>query len=253
MLNILIPMSGPNQFETDEYQYPKPLIEISGRPLIEHVVRCLDSIRRDTRFIFVVNKADCDTYHLDSVLRLIARDKAICIQIEKHTSGAVSTALMAIEHIDNDEPLMVSNSDHVIEADLDAILDDFEAREIDAGTVCFDSVHPKWSYVRLDGNNKIVETAEKRPLSRHAIAGLYYFRRGADFVRAAMRSIEKDASVNGLFYVAPVFNELILENKNLEITSVPTSRYHNFYSPHKIKEYESYLASLNKTVLHGEA
>jgi len=250
MLNILIPMSGPNRFETDEFQYPKPLIEIAGRPLIEHVVRCLDSLRRQKRFIFVANKSDCDTYHLDSVLQLIAGNQGICMRIEKPTRGAACTALMAIEHIDNEGPLIISNSDHVIEYDLDAVLDQFEKNSVDAGTICFESIHPKWSFVRLDEYNKIVETAEKRPLSRHAIAGFYYFRKGSDFVKAAMRSIEKDASVNGQYYVAPVFNELVLENKNMEIVTVPTANYHNFYSPHKIKEYEAYLLSLNKSLLH---
>lgn len=243
MLNILVPMSGMNNFESEEYRYPKPLIEINGKPLIELVVECLDQIKGEKRFIFIVNAADCQKYHLDSVLRLITKYRGVIIELEKETAGATCSALMAIDHIDNDDALIISNGDHIFNYDLNRAISGFESRGVDAGTVCFDSVHPKWSFVRLDKNNKIIETAEKRPLSRNAIAGLYYFRHGSDFVRAAMKTIEKDASVNGRFYVSPTLNELVLEGKNLEIHAIHSSAYYNFYSPHKIKEYEEFLKS----------
>lgn len=241
MLNILIPMGGVADFDSEEYRYPKPLIEINGKPMIELVVACLNQIKGEKRFIFIVNAADCQKYHLDNVLRLITNDCGVVIQLEKETAGAACSALMAIDHIDNNDALMISNGDHIFNYDLNRVISGFESRSVDAGSVCFDSVHPKWSFVRLDENNKIIETAEKRPLSRNAIAGLYYFKHGSDFVRAAKKTIEKDASVNGRFYVAPTLNELVLEGKNLEIHSIPSSSYHNFYSPHKLKEYEDSL------------
>ncbi len=239
MLNILIPMGGHTQFDNQEFQYPKPLIEINGKPLIERVVQCLDQIKHQKRFIFVVSKNDCQLYHLDNVLRLITENNCVIIELERSTRGAACSALMAIDYIDNDEPLIISNSDHIIDYDLDLILTQFLQRKIDAGTICFESVHPKWSFVRLDENDKIVETAEKRPLSRNAIAGFYYFRKGSDFVQAAMKMIQKDVNVNGNYYTAPVINELVLESKDLEIFTIPSDAYHNFYSPHKIKEYEA--------------
>lgn len=241
MLNILIPMGGISDFDSEEYRYPKPLIEIHGKPLIELVVSCLEQIKIEKRFIFIVNTTDCQKYHLDNVLRLITNDCGVVIQLEKETAGAACSALMAIDYINNDDALLISNGDHIFDYDLNLVVSEFESKEVDAGTVCFDSVHPKWSFVRLDNNNKIIETAEKRPLSRNAIAGLYYFKQGSDFVRAAKKTIEKDASVNGRFYVAPTLNELVLEGKNLEIHSIPSALYHNFYSPHKLKEYEDSL------------
>lgn len=234
-------MSVATNFDNTEYQYPKPLIEINGKPLVELVVACLDQIKVEKRFIFIVSATDCQKYHLDSVLQLITAGRGVVIQLEKETRGAACSALMAIDFIDNDDSLMISNGDHIFDYDLNRVITEFDSGEVDAGTVCFDSVHPKWSFVRLDENNKIIETAEKRPLSRNAIAGLYYFRHGSDFVRAAMKTIEKDASVNGNFYVAPTLNELVLEGKNLEIYSIPSATYHNFYSAHKLKEYEDYL------------
>src|SRR3989338_2250494 len=206
-----------------------------------HLVFERAQIKGEKRFIFIVNAGDCQKYHLDNVLRLITNDCGVVIQLEKETAGAACSALMAIDHIDNNDALMISNGDHIFNYDLNRVISGFESRSVDAGSVCFDSVHPKWSFVRLDENNKILQISEKRPLSRNAIAGLYYFKHGSDFVRAAKKTIEKDASVNGRFYVAPTLNELVLEGKNLEIHSIPSSTYHNFYSPHKLKEYEDSL------------
>lgn len=241
MLNILIPMGGANQLDNSEYQYPKPLIEINGKPMAELVISCLDQIQAEKRFIFIVNTSDCQKYHLDSMLRLITNDRAVIIRLEKETRGAACSALMAIDYIDNSEELLISSGDHIFDYDLNLAISHFNSRGVDGGTVCFESVHPKWSFVRLDENGKIIETSEKRPLSRSAIAGLYYFHQGSDFVRAAMKMIGKDANTNGLFYIAPTLNELVLENKDLEIYNIPNAAYFNFYSPHKLKEYEDYL------------
>jgi dTDP-glucose pyrophosphorylase len=234
-------MGGDNVFAGTEYQYPKPLIEIDGHPLIELVVSCLASIPGDKRYIFVVNARDCEKYHLDDVLRLISGGSSIVIQLESETKGAACSALMAVDYIDCDDELLISNSDHIIEHALGDMIREFKERGLDAGVACFDSVHPKWSFVRLDENGNVIETAEKRPLSRHAIAGLYYYRRGCDFVQFAKRMIEKDAHVNGSFYVAPTMNEMVLARHRIGTYSIPNDSYHNFYSPHKIKEYEEYL------------
>lgn len=239
MINILIPLGGKSPFfDNEEYPFPKPLIEINGKPMIEIVLDNLCKIKKGKRFIFIVNPDDCHKYHLDNVLNLLTDNNCIIIKLASETKGAACSSLMAIEHINNQDKLLISNGDQVINKDLNEILDHFEKKNIYAGAVCFDSVHPKWSYVRLDENNKIVETAEKRPISKNAIAGLYYFKHGSDFVTSAMKTIEKDANVNGLYYIAPTLNEMVLENKNLEIFKIQNNQYHSFYSPQKIKEYE---------------
>ena len=239
MLNILIPMASPAKFNENEFRYPKPLIEINGKPMIELAIEMFKSIKQEKKFIFLVNRSDCQSFYLDSVLQLLTNNKCEIIQLEKPTRGAACTALLAIQQINNSDPLIISNGDHVIDYDLNNVVDHFQKRHVDGGTICFESVHPKWSFVRLDENDKIIETAEKRPLSKNAIAGFYYFRKGKDFVSGAKKNIQKDVNVGGNYFVAPVMNELVLDNKNLEIFSIPSSSYHNFYSPHMIKEYET--------------
>lgn len=245
MINILIPLGGKSSFfDNDSYPFPKPLIEINGLPMIELVLKNFINLKCDKKFIFVINKTDCNKYHLDNVLKLLTNNACEIIILPGETKGAACSALMAIDYIDNQNPLIISNGDQVLDINFNDLLNSFENRNVDAGVICFESVHPKWSYVRLE-NDKIIETAEKRPVSKNAIAGFYYFKQGNLFVKAAMQSIEKDASVEGLYYIAPIFNELVLENKNLEIIKIDANKYHSFYSPQKIKEYEK-IFELNK-------
>lgn len=232
-------MAGKSSFfDSPEYQFPKPLVEIRGKTMVQWAIENYQSIQEPIRFIFVVRSADCSRFHLDNILKLLTQDQAVIVRLDKETRGAACSALMAVDCIQNDSPLIIANSDQVIEEDLNGILKNFRERDLDAGVICFETVHPRWSYVRLDENDHVIEAAEKRPLSRHAVAGFYYFKKGSDFVRAAMKSIEKDAQVDGSYYVAPTLNELILENRKLGIYQIQEAKYHTLYSPQKIKEFE---------------
>lgn len=243
MINILVPMAGKSlYFSESEFPFPKPLIEIGQKTMIEHVIQNLSSASRDVQFIFVISSADCRKFHLDSTLNIIIDHKCKIVRLDNETKGAACSALMAISHIANSSPLVIANSDQLFDDSLKDLIADL--RDADAGVVTFESVHPRWSYVRLDDEGLVVETAEKRPISRHAIAGLYYFQHGRDFVEAAMRMIQKDSSVNGNFYIAPTLNEMILQGKKIKTVKVKAGRYHTFYTPQKIKEYESQRQSL---------
>lgn len=240
MINVLIPMAGKNQyFPEGEFPFPKPLIEIGSKTMIERVVENLATTAEVVQFIFVISSEDCRKFHLDSTLNIITDGRGHIVRLDSETRGSACSALMAIDHIATDTPLLIANSDQLFEDPIAALIDDFNAA--DAGIVTFDSVHPRWSYARLDEQGKVVETAEKRPLSRHAIAGLYYFSRGIHFVDAAMQMIRKDENANGSYFIAPALNQLILTGKEIQVHRVDNTRYHTFYTPQKIKEYESWL------------
>jgi len=241
MINILIPMGGKSDFfDSPEYVYPRSLIEIQGKTMIQRIIENYKEFE-NKHFIFVANQADCETFHLDSILRLLTDSKCDIVKLSGQTKGAACSALMAIELINDETPLIIANGDQVIEAPLEEIEKQFETEALDAAVVTFESIHPKWSFIRTDKSNRVIEASEKRPLSRNAIAGFYYFRKGEDFVSAAMQSIKKDAHVNDIFYIAPVLNELVLAGKQIGYHPIDTSAYHSFYSPAKISEYEHWL------------
>tara|TARA_R110002020_G_scaffold25138_3_gene81925 strand:+ start:352 stop:1059 length:708 start_codon:yes stop_codon:yes gene_type:complete len=208
-MNILIPMAGAgSRFEQVGYTFPKPLIEVEGKPMIQKVVENLN-FGDEHRHIFIVQKEHYDRYALNYLLPLITPNCEI-IQVEKVTEGAACTALLAKEFIDNDEGLMIANSDQII--DWIETPQPLYERNIDGGVYVFNATHPKWSFVKVDETNRVTEVAEKKPISDIATTGIYFWKRGKDFVRCAEQMIDKNIRVNNEFYIAPVFNEIIPED-----------------------------------------
>ena len=239
-MNILIPIGGSDEnFRQHGHVYAKPLVEIAGRPLVQHAFAPLQRIP-DAQAIFVIRKEDDLRFHLRDVLQLLDPG-AVVIRADGATAGAACTALLAIEQIDTETELLIANGDQVLDFDLGAVIERFRARRLDAGTVVFDSVHPRWSFVKTDAGDMVIEAAEKRPISRNATAGVYYFREGRLFVEAAKRMIRKDASVNGGFFVCPSLNELVLAQMRVGVERIDRARYISLASPQAVEEYEQIL------------
>lgn len=212
-MNVLIPMAGRgSRFEAAGYSFPKPLIDVRGKPMIQVVV---ENLNVDAHHIFIVQKSHYETYNLKHLLNLISPGCDI-VQVDGITEGAACTVLLAKELINNDAPLLLANSDQFVEWDSAEFLE--KAERADGSILTFTAVSPKWSFAKVDEGGWVSEVAEKKPISNVATVGIYYFKRGADFVRSAEQMIAKDLRVNGEFYVCPVFNEAI-EN-GLRINSV---------------------------------
>lgn len=246
-MNILIPMAGGDSFfPREDFHFPKPLIEIAGVPLIERVVANLTASLTG-RPIFVARAEDCRQFSIDQIIRLLCGDDTEVLALDNPTRGAACSALMAVDHIDTDEPLIVSNGDQLIEADLGSIVADFEHRGLDAGVITFASVHPRWSYVCTGETGLVTEAAEKRVISRNAIAGFYYFRHGRDFVAAVKRMILLGDEVDGHYYIAPALNQMILQGRRVGHCPIPPSAYRSLYSPQKMREFEALLQEERRT------
>jgi dTDP-glucose pyrophosphorylase len=212
-MNILIPMAGAgSRFEVAGYTFPKPLIDVNGKPMIQLVVNNINIIGN---YIFIVQKSHRQKYNLDSFLNLIAPNCKI-IEIDHVTQGAACTTLLAKELINNNEPLFVANSDQYVEWSSSAFLEDMNKTNADAGIVTFEAIHPKWSFAKIDENEMVTEVAEKNPISNNATVGYYYWKHGSDYVKYAEQMINKNIRVNNEFYVCPVFNEAIKNNKKIK-------------------------------------
>ena len=209
-LNVLIPMAGAgSRFEVAGYTFPKPLIEVHGKPMIQVVI---ENLNIEAKFIFIVQKSHFEKYNLGYLLRLIAPNCEI-VQIEGITEGAACTTLLARTFIDNDESLIIANSDQFVEWNSGETIYSFMADGIDGGLVTFKSTHPKWSYAKLDTNGVLKEVAEKKVISDTATVGIYYWKKGSEYVKYADQMIRNNVRTNGEFYVCPVFNEAILDGK----------------------------------------
>jgi HAD superfamily hydrolase (TIGR01509 family) len=216
-MNVLIPMAGAgSRFAAAGYTFPKPLIEVNGEPMIQVVV---DNLNVDAHFIFICQKEHYEKYNLKSVLNLIAPGCDI-VQVDGLTEGAACTTLLAKELIDNDEPLLMANSDQFVEWNSNECLYAFTADAIDGGIVTFEATHPKWSYAKLSEDGFVSEVAEKNPISNMATVGIYYWKKGSDYVKYAEQMIEKNIRTNNEFYVCPVFNEAIGDGKKIRVKNI---------------------------------
>lgn len=232
-------MAGPSDlFANAGYTYPKPLIDVNGQPMIQLVVEKLGSINQPCEFIFIIRDEDAVKYHLDNTLKLLAPQCQV-IKLKKNTKGGLCSVLMAIDDIQNNDSLLILNGDQIIDEDFNHILDYWKEETVDAGLVTFKSVHPRWSYARI-ADGQVVQTAEKNPISNHAIAGYYYFLNAALFFECAFQTIKNDVKLDGNYYTSPVINEYVLRNKKVLNYQIETSQYHSFYSPQMLKEYEKH-------------
>lgn len=219
MLNIVIPMAGRgSRFAEAGYTCPKPLIPIKGKPMTEVVINNLRS-KTPHRFIFLCLREHLERYALDEKLRSWSPGCEV-LTVDAVTEGAACTVLLAKNLINNDAPLMIANCDQWVDISIDEYLAELDRTGSDGLIMTMQADDPKWSYVRFDGQGKPCEVVEKQVVSDEATVGIYNYRKGSDFVAAAEAMIEKRARVNGEFYVAPAYNEMIALGKRIAIYNV---------------------------------
>jgi NDP-sugar pyrophosphorylase family protein len=233
-MKILIPMAGEgSRFSKEGYTFPKPLIDVGGKPMIQAVVENLDF---DAEYVFLVRKEHLTKYQgLKQTLYRITNGKCQIVEVDGLTEGAACTALLAKEFINNNEDLLIANSDQVIEYSPDNFNAMKVLTNVEGIVFAFRALHPKWSFVKTNSRGIVTEVAEKNPISDIATCGIYWYRRGMDFVRCAESMIKKNIRVNNEFYIAPIYNELIAEGGTL----VPffVHKMHGIGTPEDLNSY----------------
>lgn len=237
MLNIVIPMAGEGtRFKERGYSFPKPLIEVNNKAMIQVVVENATP-RSDHRFTFICRREHFEKYTLKYLLNLIA-PRCNMITLDQPTEGAACTVLLASKYFNNEDELLIANSDQYIETSIDKFLEDARKRSLDGSILTFKSSHPKWSFAKLDEENLVMEVAEKKVISSHATVGIYYYRQGGLFFEAASQMMRKNVRVNNEFYVCPVYNEMILAGKRIGIFEIESHQMHGLGTPEDLEKFE---------------
>jgi hypothetical protein len=222
-MHILILAAAEPPSSPLDSNYPIWLSEVDGSLLIEKQVRDLGTVQ-DARFIFMFRQSDVDAYFLHDIVRQIVPG-GVVLGVREATAGAACTALLATEAIDMDDELIVANATDHINTDYDAVIRHFRTIGADAGILTFNSLHPSYSYVRTNDDGWVTESAEKRPISRRANAGFYWFAKAADFFNSIRDMILKDAHIQGRFYICPALNQLILQQKKIATLQIEQDQY----------------------------
>ena len=239
-INLVIPLAGEGlRFKLAGYKDPKPFISVNGVPMIIGVIDNFHEVHDLIDSLILI----CRTEHLDRLRLAISshfpllKSRVKYITVDNLTEGAACTVLFAYEHINNNLPLIVANSDQFVDWDEKDFLT--RASESEGCILTFDETerNPKWSFVELDAAGRVSRTVEKRPVSDLATVGIYFFRRGADFVEAAVRMMIERDRTNNEFYLCPVFNYLIRKSFKISIYKIDKERMRGLGTPEDLEWY----------------
>lgn len=222
MLNIVIPMAGRgSRFAKEGYELPKPLIDVHGKPMIEVVTNNIRP-KCDHRFIYLCLQEHLDKYDLEKRLKVMSPN-CIVVPVNQVTEGAACTVLLAEKYIDNNDMLMMANSDQYIDTNIDEYI--AHIGDNDGLIMTMTADDPKWSFIKYDENKLVTMVREKEVISDEATVGIYNFKRGSAFVKYAHQMIDKNIRVNNEFYVAPVYNEIIENGGKVNFFNIGSEDY----------------------------
>jgi dTDP-glucose pyrophosphorylase len=211
-----------SRFVSAGYSNPKPFIDVLGKPMIQWVIENLTT-NEEHQFIFICQKEHQEKYLFDKTLNALSPGSVI-IGIDGLTQGAAETVLFAAHLIDNDYPLVIANSDQYVEYKMTSFFQSLYSIGNDGSILTMTSDNAKWSYIKYSDNGLVTEVREKEVISNEATVGIYGFAKGSDFVKAARRMIKNDLRVNGEFYVAPVYNELIKDGSCISYENIGSDK-----------------------------
>lgn len=238
MINIVVPMAGlGSRFAIAGYEKPKPFIDVLGKPMIERVMENVQL--PNARFILIGRKE-----HLQQEAFLIEQIKlrypeTIFIGLDKLTEGTACTVLFAKEYIDNENPLLIANSDQLVDIDLNLFYQDCINRNLDGSILTFKDIerNPKWSFVKTNESGIALSVKEKEAISSDATVGIYLFSKGKDFVNASVQMIIENDRVNNEFYTCPSYNYAIGLGKKIGIYEIPFYSMHGLGTPDDLQVY----------------
>ena len=237
MINIVIPMAGlGSRFSKAGFEKPKPFIDVLGKPMIERVMDNLNI--KDSNFILLVREEHIRDYQ-KYIKSLSTKYKSTVFKISELTQGTACTVLLARELINNDMPLIIANSDQIVDVDLNEYVQDASKKELDGSILTFSNPEkdPKWSFAKLNNEGLVTEVKEKEAISSNATVGIYLFKKGRDFVEGAIDMILQQDTVNGEYYTCPVYNYLIKKNLKIGIFQILESQMHGIGTPSDLDNY----------------
>lgn len=237
MINVLIPMAGSgSRFSAAGFLKPKPFIDVLGKPMIRHVIENLAI--PDARYILVAQR---DHLHKEQKLvnEIQKSHNTIFIPVDKLTEGTACTVLYARKFINNNVPLLIANSDQIVDFDAQTFVENCKTRQLDGSILAFHDLsrNPKWSFVRIESDELAVEVKEKHPISDLATVGIYLFSKGSDFVDAAIEMILNRDKTNNEYYTCPVYNYLIKDGKKIGVYKISSKEMHGLGTPEDLSLY----------------
>jgi NDP-sugar pyrophosphorylase family protein len=237
MINIVIPMAGlGSRFSEAGFLKSKPFIDVMGVPMISRVMENLKY--QDAHYILIARKEVLDS-EKEIVRELYEKYNVTFIEIDSLTEGTACTVLYARKEINNELPLLIANSDQLVDSSIQDFINDCLSKKLDGSILTFLDLdkNPKWSFAKIGSDNLVIKVKEKEAISNLATVGIYFFSKGKYFVDAALDMIVRNDRVNNEFYTCPVYNYMIAEKRKIGVFTISKQEMHGLGTPNDLMFY----------------
>lgn len=227
-MHIVIPMSGlGKRFIDAGYTTPKPLINVDGFPIIQHVVNLFPNY---TKLTFICNDLHIKETNMQQILKSIDPKCNICIVDTNNRKGPVDAVYQIKDFIDDNEEVIISYCDYGTKWDYQEFLEKVKNENIHGAIPCYIEFHPhmlgKDNYAFVKHTNMILEKIqEKKPftdnkMNEYASNGTYYFKKGEYIKKYFKKLMDDDINLNNEYYVSMVYNLMVEDNMNILIYEI---------------------------------
>lgn len=236
MTNVLV-LAANDATDPTDAGYPVCLTELGNSTLLEIIATQVQSLE-DAKLTIALREADVRKWHFDELVKNFPVSSGL-YSIGSDTAGATCTALLSVASMNEDEALLILNGNEFLDFEFESTIREFTEANADAGVVCFDSLHPRYSYARLDDHGFVLETAEKRPISRNATVGFYWFKSAGLFMENASKQLLKRATVDGKYFICPVMNEVILSGGQVKAIKIDQDAFVPLKTQRQLSKFET--------------
>lgn len=239
-LHIIMPMAGEgSRFRNAGWTTPKPLIELDGKALFIRAIESVGVPDAPMKYSLIVRQEHIDDYGIDCMIKKILPEANV-FSVKQTTRGAVETCLVAEEAIANDDAVVVMDCDLEFRSKeyIRLITEALNTPAADAkggALVSFESDLPKYSYAEVDADGFVIRTAEKEPISSHALCGAYFFSSGREFKKVAHALLNAPVMEKPEYYVSLLYNRLLADNSPVRIA--PMELYRSYGTPEELRQY----------------
>lgn len=256
-MQLVIPMAGlGKRFSDAGYTVPKPLIPVSGLPM---VVRVVQNLPKAKRTVFIVHPEHAANYPLAQTLTHHVPG-AVVVVAPGLTEGQACSVRLAADHLDPKDDILVAACDSTQVYDDSA----FEKLRRDKKFDCLIwsyrgeprvLVNPHWyGWVAADGV-RVTKISVKKPLSEtplndHVVSGTFWFRSSKLMIDSIDELVRKNVRVNNEFYLDSVPTLLLEAGRGVAVFEM--DKYIGWGTPDDFRDYLRWHAHFRGQILAGQ-
>jgi dTDP-glucose pyrophosphorylase len=222
-MTIIFPMAGlSSRFTKAGYDKPKYMLKVDEKTVFFHAVNSFKKYFDNCKILFIYRDIQNTKEFIENECLNMNIKSFELVKLDYETEGQAHTVALGLEkaNIPDDESILIFN--------IDTFRPNFELpKEINFDTVdgyleVFEAEGEHWSFVlpENENSNKVIKTTEKERISSLCSSGLYYFKKSIDFSQVFKEIVEKNDRSKNEYYIAPMYNYLIKEGKDIRYSKI---------------------------------